>query len=152
MALETRILDSSDQAVLANVAPGVFDNAVDPRLAREFLGDPRHHLAVAIDQGQLIGFASGVHYVHPDKPSELWINEVGVAPSHHGRGVGKAVLRALLEQGERLGCGQAWVLIEDGNTTAMRLYASVGGKVEPVPSVMFTFTLAPISFSTEAAP
>jgi ribosomal protein S18 acetylase RimI-like enzyme len=141
VTLETRILDSSDQAVLANVAPGVFDHALDPRLVSEFLSDPRHHLAVAIDRGQVIGFASGVHYVHPDKPAELWINEVGVAPDHQGRGVGKAVVRALLEHGKRLGCEQAWVLTENANTAAMRLYASVGGKPEPVPSVMFTFTL-----------
>lgn len=143
MALETKILDSSNQTVLLNVAPDVFDNAVDPRLVDEFLNDQRHHLAVAIDQGQVIGFASGVHYVHPDKPSELWINEVGVSPSHQGRGVGKAVVRALLQHGERLGCGQAWVLTDDANTAAMKLYASVGGKAEPVPSVMFTFRLGP---------
>jgi len=143
MALETRILDSSNQAVLANVAPGVFDNAIDSRLASEFLSDPRHHLAVAIDRGQVIGFASGVHYVHPDKPAEFWINEVGVAPGHQGGGVGKAVVRALLEHGKRLGCQQAWVLTDNANTAAIRLYASVGGKAEPVPSVMFTFTLGP---------
>lgn len=139
--LETRILDARDQAVLANVAPDVFDNALDPQLVSEFLSDPRHHLAVAIDRGTVIGFASGVHYVHPDKPAELWINEVGVSPDHQGRGVGKAVVRALLEHGRRLGCEQAWVLTDHANVAATRLYASVGGKAEPVPSVMFTFML-----------
>ena len=139
--LETKILDSRDQAVLANVAPGVFDDALDPRLVSEFLGDDRHHLAVAIEHGQVIGFASGVHYVHPDKPADLWINEVGVSPGHQGRGVGKAVVRALLEHGRHLGCGEAWVLTDDANTAAVRLYASVGGT--PEPAVMFTFTLDP---------
>jgi ribosomal protein S18 acetylase RimI-like enzyme len=143
VALQTRILDSHDQAVLANVAPGVFDNPLDPRLVSEFLSDHRHHLAVAIEQGQVIGFASGVHYVHPDKPAELWINEVGVSPDHQGRGVGKAVVRALLEHGRRLGCEEAWVLTDSANTAANRLYASVGGTAQPVPSVMFTFTLGP---------
>ena len=143
MALETRILHAGDQALLANVAPGVFDDAVDPELVAEFLGDSRHHLAVAADQGQVVGFASGVSYVHPDKPPELWINEVGVAPSHQGQGVGKAVVRALLQHGERLGCGQAWVLTDAANTAAMRLYASVGGTADPVPSMVFTFRLAP---------
>lgn len=145
--LETRILDSRDQAVLASVAPGVFDNAIDPRLVEEFLRDHRHHLAVAIDRGHVIGFASGVHYVHPDKPAELWINEVGVSPGHQGRGVGKAVVRALLEHGKRLGCQQAWVLTDNANTAAIRLYASVGGEAEPVPSVMFTFSLGPTNES-----
>jgi ribosomal protein S18 acetylase RimI-like enzyme len=138
---ELRILRSGDQAVLGNVAPGVFDNALDPRLVAEFLGDDRHHLAVAIAQGQVIGFASGVHYVHPDKPPELWINEVGVAPSHQRRGVGQAVVRALLEHGECLGCREAWVLTERSNHAAMRLYASAGGHEDPVDQVLFTFFL-----------
>ena len=49
---EIRILESGDDAVLRNVAPGVFDNALDPALVAEFLHDKRHHLAVAIDQMQ----------------------------------------------------------------------------------------------------
>jgi len=141
VAFETRILDSGDHGVLADVAPGVFDNAVDPRLVAEFLGDHRHHLAVAIDQGQVIGFASGVHYVHPDKPPELWINEVGVAPSHQGRGVGKAVIRAVLRHAKRLGCVEAWVLTDRSNQAAMRLYTSTGGREGPHDHVMFTFFL-----------
>ena len=137
--VETRILDSTDRAVLGNVAPDVFDHAIDLRLLEEFLGDPRHHLAVAIDAGQVIGFASGVHYVHPDKPAELWINEVGVSPEHQGKGVGKAVVRALLDHAQRLGCEQAWVLTDDANRAAMKLYGSLGGTAES--AVMFTFTL-----------
>lgn len=141
MAVEIRILTSADHGVLANVAAGVFDNAIDPQLAGEFLADPRHHLAVAVDEGQVIGFASGVHYVHPDKPPELWINEVGVADSHQGRGVGRAVMRTLLDHARNLGCGEAWVITDESNTPAKRLYASCGGTAAEVPSVIFTFVL-----------
>ena len=100
--LDFRILTAADITILDHVAPDVFDDDLQPTLVSEFLRDDRHHLAVAIDNGQLVGFASGVHYVHPDKPSELWINEVGVAPSHQGRGIGKAVMRTLLEKVNRL--------------------------------------------------
>ena len=141
--LDIRILLPGDRAMLDNVAPDVFDNTLDPRLVAEFLGDNRHHLAVAIDQGQVVGFASGVHYVHPDKPPELWINEVGVAPSHQGRGIGKAVIRSLLQHAEQLGCAEAWVLTERSNHAAMRLYASTGGEEAPQDSVMFTFVMTP---------
>ena len=44
-----RILGCGDDSVLANVALGVFDNAVDWRWTAEFLADSRHHLAVALD-------------------------------------------------------------------------------------------------------
>jgi hypothetical protein len=80
MTVEIKVLRSGDESVLANVAAEVFDNPIDADLTAEFLGDPRHHLAVAIDDGLVIGFASAIHYVHPDKPPQMWINEVAIAP------------------------------------------------------------------------
>jgi len=139
--LEIRILGPGDETLLRNVAAGVFDHALKPALVAEFLHDERHHLAVAIEDEKVRGFASGVHYVHPDKPAELWINEVGVAPSHHRRGIGKAVIAALLERAKRLGCREAWVLTDRTNQAAMRLYASTGGNEAPHDQVMFTYFL-----------
>jgi len=141
VSVEIRVLGAGDEAVLTRVAPGVFDHEVDPALLSEFLHDPRHHLAVAIDADTVVGFASGVHYVHPDKPAELWINEVGVAPSHQRRGLGQQLLRALFGQGRALGCREAWVLTSPANGPAIRLYESVGGSDMADPPVMFTFRL-----------
>jgi GNAT superfamily N-acetyltransferase len=138
-----RILVADDAAVLDRVAPGVFDHPVDPRWTAEFLADLRHHLAVAIDRDLVVGMASAVHYVHPDKPPELWVNEVAVAPTHRGRGIGRRLLEVLFEHGRALGCGQAWVATEPGNTAARRLYASVGGQEAPEPFVMVEFPLLP---------
>lgn len=132
-----RILSPHDASVLDSVAPGVFDNAIDPRWTAEFLADPRHHLAVALVGGQVVGMASAVHYVHPDKPPELWVNEVGVSPAHQGQGIGKQLLAALFARGRALGCGEAWVLTEEGNGAARRLYAAVGGKEAGVVYVTF---------------
>ena len=136
---EIRILGPGDEVVLRNVAPGVFDHDLKSALVEEFLRDERHHLAVAIEDGAVVGFASGVHYVHPDKPTELWINEVGVAPSHHRRGIGKAIIEALLAHAKRLGCREAWVLTDRSNQAAMRLYASTGGEEATHDQVMFTY-------------
>lgn len=140
-AVDVRMLEADDAAVLANVADDVFDAAVDASLVDEFLRDPRHHLAVAIDRQQVVGFASGVHYVHPDKRPQMFINEVGVAPSHQGRGIGKALVEKILERARRLGCEEAWVLTERDNHAAMRLYGSTGGEPSPKDAVMFTFFL-----------
>lgn len=142
MPVAIRILGPADSAVLQNVAPDVFDNPIDARWSAEFLSDPRHHLAVAIDDGQVVGMASAVHYVHPDKQPELWVNEVGVAPTHQGRGLGKQVLAALLAHGRTVGCEEAWVLTTESNTAARRLYAAVGGAEESETPVMVTFSLA----------
>jgi aminoglycoside 6'-N-acetyltransferase I len=88
-----------------------------------------------------VGFASAVHYIHPDKPSELWINEVGVAPTHRRRGLAKDLLRALFDAGRALGCREAWVLTDRSNEAAMRLYAEVGGIEAPGDTVMQEFRL-----------
>jgi aminoglycoside 6'-N-acetyltransferase I len=141
MTVDVRILERGDEAVLARVAPGVFDRGIDEALVAEFLADPRHHLAVAIAEDAVVGFVSAVHYVHPDKPAELWINEVGVAPTHRRRGLAARMLRAMLGEGRRLGCREAWVLTDRENTAAMRLYASAGGTEAPRDQLMFQFPL-----------
>lgn len=126
--------------MLDAVLPGVFDHAVDPQWAVDFLADPRHHLAVVLDGGQVVGMASAVHYVHPDKPPELWINEVGVAPAYQRQGLGQRLLAALFAHGRRLGCTEAWVLTEAENTAARQLYARAGGREAGRP-VYLTFDL-----------
>ena len=141
MSLEIRMLGPDDERVLARVAAGVFDHEIDPALSAEFLRDPRHHLAVALEAGTVVGFASGVHYVHPDKPPELWVNEVGVAPSHQRRGLGKQLLLMLFGRARELGCREAWVLTSPANGAAIRLYESAGGSDMADPPVMFTFRL-----------
>ena len=132
-----RMLGSDDAVLLRHVAPGVFDNAIEPRWTAEFLADVRHHMAVALDGRLIVGMASAVHYVHPDKSPELWINEVGVAPSHQQQGIGQQLLRALFERGRELGCTEAWLGTEVDNVAARRLYATVGGKEEAMVYVTF---------------
>lgn len=134
-----RMLEPGDAHVLDDVAPDVFDHDIDARWTAEFFADPRHHLAVAMDGGRVVGFASGVRYVHPDKPPELFVNEVGVAPTHQGRGLARRLMEALLGHGRALGCVQAWVGTEHANAAANRLYASVGGVPEDF--VLYAFDL-----------
>jgi Acetyltransferases len=140
-APEIRVLAPSDASVLDQVAPGVFDRPIDARRTREFLADPRHHLAVAIDGTTVVGIASALHYVHPDKAPELWINEVGVATTHRRTGLARRMLHALFAHGRALGCTQAWVLADESNAVARALYASAGGRAAAEPAIMYEFPL-----------
>lgn len=141
MTIEFKVLKAGDAHILSQVAPEVFDFPVDERLTAEFLQDPRHHIAVAVDEGVVVGFVSAVNYIHPDKPAELWINEIGVAPTHRNRGVARALLELLFGVGRQEGCATAWVLTERENRAAMRLYQSCGGEEAPDETVMFSFEL-----------
>ena len=136
-----RLLGPGDASVLDNVAPSVFDNAIDPRWTAEFLSDPRHHLAVAIDEGRVVGMASGVHYVHPDKAPQLFINEIAVAPPYQGQGIGRRLMERILDRGRELGCRLAWLGTEPSNTAARRCYAAAGGVEAPYDNVNYEFDL-----------
>lgn len=139
MPIEIRSLASGEEALLINAAPDVFDNRVDPAFAREFLADPRHHIVAALDNGRIVGFASAVNYLHPDKAPELWINEVGVAPPWQRRGIGRRLMEAILAVGAARGCREAWVLTENGNRAARGLYAAAGGSESPDGPMLITF-------------
>lgn len=148
-SITIRLLQAQDAALLDNVAPGVFDNDIDARSTAAFLADPRHHMVVALLEGQVVGMASAVQYFHPDKRPQLWINEVGVAPAHQRQGIGRQLMQALLAHGHALGCHEAWLGTELENTPARQLYTSVGGREEPM--VYFTFRLGPASDPASSA-
>jgi len=143
MSTEIRLLEAHEAAVLDRVARGVFDNDLDPQCTAEFFADPRHHLAVAIEDGVVVGMASGVHYVHPDKPPQLFINEVGVAPTHQGRGLGRQLVDVLVRHATDLQCTEAWVLTDRTNVVAQRLYEGAGGETPPDQCMMYTIRIVP---------
>jgi ribosomal protein S18 acetylase RimI-like enzyme len=135
--LVVRLAGHADLGLFERVDDDVFDGPVDAALLREFVADPRHHLAIALGPaGQVVGFASAVHYVHPDKRPQLFVNEVGVARPWQGRGLGSRLLRALLDHAQALGCSEAWVLTDADNAAACALYRGAGGRAQP--AVMFT--------------
>jgi ribosomal protein S18 acetylase RimI-like enzyme len=140
--IEIKLLTSSDAHYLSNVAEDVFDDPIVEASASEFLNDPRHRLVIALDDHIVVGFVSAVIYLHPDKPApELWINEVGVAPTHQRQGIGKRLLQAALENAKQAGCTEAWVLTERTNEAAMAMYKSAGGDETLPDPTMFTFKL-----------
>jgi aminoglycoside 6'-N-acetyltransferase I len=135
------LLGPSDATVLDRLAPEVFDHDVQPDWCEDFLADPRHHLVVARVDGVVVGMASAVDYIHPDKAPQLWINEIGVTPEPRRQGIGRRLMERLVELATELGCTEAWVLTDDANVAANRLYAAAGAEVPPARSLMYTFPI-----------
>lgn len=64
------------------------------------------------------------------KPQAPWIIEtVAVIPEARGRGLGKVLLKALLEEGQKQGHSHAGIMIINGNELARRTYESLGFKL-----------------------
>lgn len=138
-----RRLGPGDLALLADAGTEVFDGPVVADAARRFLADPCHHLVAAIDDGRIAGFASAVVCLHPDKPPELFVMEVGVAERVRRQGVGRRLVEAILAVGREAGCALAWVATETGNLPAQALYRAAGGMPDAEEAAVFTFPLAP---------
>lgn len=143
MTLDIRRLTAANATLLDSLAPDVFDNPVDPASLQVFLADPRHVLMVALDGGAVVGMATAFEYFHPDKPSQMFINEVGVTPSHQRRGVGRKLVEVLLAEARMRGCSAAWVATDEDNAPAQALYASVRGSAEPHRALLYEWELTP---------
>jgi ribosomal protein S18 acetylase RimI-like enzyme len=132
VALETAML-------LDDVDDDVFDHPVRPELLRAYLADPDNVLVVAVVEGRVVGMATGVAYVHPDKPLALFINEVGVSSRFHRLGIGRMLVQRILAWGGEHGCTEAWVATEVSNAAACRLYESAGGIEDKEHAVVYVF-------------
>lgn len=134
-----RMLTEADVSLLLEADEDVFDEPAKPELSAEFLADPRHHMAAAILDGTIVGMASDVHFIHPDKPPAMWINEVGVAERYRRQGIARRLLQTLLDHARKIGCTEAWVATELDNTAARELYRSTRGVEEDI--VYYTYPL-----------
>ena len=125
MTIEIVPIDVGNARLLERLAPDVFDNPIDPIQLQAFLEDPRHMMFVAVAEDTVVGMASAVEYFHPDKQPQLWINEVGVSPTHRRQGIGRRMVRALLEEADGRGCVFAWLGTDIDNLPAQACFGSV---------------------------
>lgn len=123
MTAELRHVTPGDEALFDRVAPDVFDHPVDRGQLARYLATPGHHLFVAIVEGQIVGQVAAVMHYHPDgRPTELYVDEVGVSPAFQRQGIARRLLDAMLALGRDLGCREAWVGTEPDNDAARALY------------------------------
>ncbi|MET3579212.1 ribosomal protein S18 acetylase RimI-like enzyme [Mesorhizobium robiniae] len=87
MKMEIRRLLPGDDALVMRVADDVFDEAVRPDRLAAYLASPGHFMIVALADGVVVGQCAAVIHRHPDKVSELYIDEVGVAPAFQRQGI-----------------------------------------------------------------
>jgi ribosomal protein S18 acetylase RimI-like enzyme len=131
VTIEIRRLGPGDSALLERLADDVFDEPVRADRLAAYLAEPGHVLLVALDDGVVVGQAAAVVHRHPDKPAELYVDEVGVAPAFQRRGIATRLLAELFTLGKGLGCAAAWVATEADNLPARRLYEGFGAPGEP---------------------
>jgi ribosomal protein S18 acetylase RimI-like enzyme len=135
------VVTAANAWLLNQVDEDVFDRTVEPELLRAFLANPANLLVVAVAEGQVVGMATGICYVHPDKPLAMFINEVGVSQRVQGQGIGKRLVSLLLDQARERGCSEAWVATELSNKPARALYEALGGVPDEENAVVYVYPL-----------
>lgn len=114
-----------EQLVLS--ATDLFDQPPESEWTREFLARDDHHLYLALDRSLPVGFVTGVETLHPDKGTEMFLYELGVAPGCRRRGIGTTLVRQLAALAEERGCYGMWVLTEAEDAPAIATYRAAGG-------------------------
>jgi ribosomal protein S18 acetylase RimI-like enzyme len=120
-------------------AAPLFDHKLREDAVARFIADERHHLLLAIEDDDAVGFVSGAEVTHPDKGTEMFLYELAVGEAARNRGIGRALVSALAELARSRGCYGMWVLTDDGNPAALRAYAAAGGTREAPDAVLFTW-------------
>ena len=141
MDVEIRRLGPGDEE-LVHAAAGLFDDAPKADATQRFLREPTHHLLIAYDDGaRPVGFVTGVETTHPDKGTEMFLYELGVDGPARRRGVGRALVQALLALARERGCYGMWVATDTANEAAVATYRGAGATAAPDDPLVFGWQL-----------
>jgi ribosomal protein S18 acetylase RimI-like enzyme len=128
-------------AAAVHRAAALFDSPPLPEQTDRFLADPTHHLLLAYDDAErAVGMISGIETTHPDKGTEMFIYELGVAPAARLQGVATQLVKALADLARRRGCYGMWVGTEPDNAAAQATYRRAGAN-EEAPFLLLSWDL-----------
>lgn len=137
MTTEILRFGPTDAALLDKVALDVFDETIDPARVAAYLAQPCHLMVLAVTEGEVVGQARGMIHRHPDLPTELYIDNLGLTPDRRRERLATKMLDELVAWGMELGCEEAWVGTEPDNEAAGALYSKRGAEAETF--VMFAY-------------
>jgi ribosomal protein S18 acetylase RimI-like enzyme len=130
---EESLLDSHAEVMYAAFRDEI-DADVFPRLgdrvgSRNLMAEIRHRPGFIREStwllGSPVGFCGTVQGLR-ERTGMGAIQNLGVTPTHRGRGLGKALLLQALHGFRRIGLGRAFLEVTAQNEAAVRLYAQLG--------------------------
>ncbi|OZM74932.1 ribosomal-protein-alanine N-acetyltransferase [Amycolatopsis antarctica] len=83
-----------------------------------------YYVGAYLDDGELAGYG-GLAVAGPRGDEETSVHTIGVAPEYQGRGIGKALLRALLDRADELNA-PVFLEVRTDNEVAITLYERHG--------------------------
>src|SRR5690606_29524236 len=106
MAITLQRMRPGDERVFDRIGPDVFDEPIVPERLGAYLRTPGHLMVLALADGLVVGQCAAVLHRHPDKPTELYLDEVGTASTHLRRGIATLLLTEMFAWRRELGCAE----------------------------------------------
>ena len=147
-ARQDELTDVGALTVAAYDADGYLDGDAEYRAELADAADraQQAELLVAVEDGRLLGTVTvsepGTRYAEVSAAGELEFRMLAVATSARGRGVGEALVRAVVGRAERRGRAAVVMVTMAPMRAAQRLYSRLGFRrtpeldFEPVPGVV----------------
>lgn len=123
MTVEIFRVGPNNASSLDHVDPEIFDQEIDPEKVAAFVANKNHLMVLAREDGLVIGQIRAMLHFQPDGPNQLYIDNLGVAPTHLRRGIASLLLQDVCLWGKANGCEEAWVATELDNDAARGLYS-----------------------------
>ena len=127
---ETVWITSANADTLDRVASGTFDHTIDPERLAKYLSSPGNWMCVAHKDGLVVGMLMAVIHDHPDKPTELFLDEIGTGDDWRRQGIARALIRELFKRADAEEIEEIWLGTETDNIPARGLYESFGHERE----------------------
>ena len=121
---ETCWIDSTNAHLLDNVASGTFDHAIDPARLATYLSGPANWMCLALKGDLVVGMCMCVIHTHPDKETELFLDEIGTGDDWRRQGIAKRLMQMVFDRADAEGIEEIWLGTEPDNDAANGLYKS----------------------------
>lgn len=132
-------VQSGNLSILERVDAECFDEPIDLERAARCVASPDVALMVAVAGDTVIGQCLAVIHRHPDKATEIYIDDLAVSPGFQRRGIATRLVEACVDFGRAAGAEEVWVGTEPDNEAACGFYRSLG--LEQRIAVVFEGTL-----------
>ncbi|HEV2165859.1 MAG TPA: GNAT family N-acetyltransferase [Thermoplasmata archaeon] len=140
--IEIRRLSEGESSEVLGAAP-LFDEPPDPDAVRAYLANDRNVFFLARSGSLPVGFlrGTGLDQIHSGR-RQMFLYEVFVDAAWRRQGIGRALIRALLEYCRTRKFEELFVFTDDpSNMAAHQLYRSTGGRTETVGERMYVYRL-----------
>ena len=91
----------------------------------KYVTEESHIMLIALHKNVVIGQVLSVIHRHPDKSTELYVDDLGVSPKFQRQGIATLMFKELLLLARERGCKEIWMTTEPDNEQAKGFYSSL---------------------------